>query len=425
MSLLCIGLNHQSAPVSVLEKASCSGETLGCLLSRLKLHPAIREIAGLSTCNRTEFFAVARELGEGREVIFDELARAGKGTAKALKSYSYTHRNEMAARHLFRVAAGVDSLVVGEAQILGQLRKSYEMALELGTAGGMLNALMMRAISFGRKVRTTTEIGRGNVSTVSVAVNMALAEYHSLSDKVLLVIGAGEIARMVTRHLQKLEVGELLIANRTCATAEEVLMDHPGRFIPIERLQSALEEADLVVCAVGAPHHIVTKDGLAGIMPARRGRRLMLVDLSMPRNVDPKVAELENVRLIGLEHLEAVAQENKNRRKNEISQIEEMVDRETGNFMKLNHTTETGRLVLALRRQAEAVRQHHLRRYGKHFPEETREELSKFTDSLLRSILHDITVNIRDIDAEKPAGRQELELLRKLLNVEPGELKES
>jgi glutamyl-tRNA reductase len=425
MSLICVGLNHQSAPMEILGGVSLTSERLSSFLGDLRRESVISEAAGLSTCNRTEFYLVTADQLAGRAVLLDRLSAIRCGGANGnLAVHSYTHRNDRAAHHLFRVAAGVDSMIVGESEILGQLRGAYETALNAGTIGGMLNSLMMRAISFGRKIRTITNIGKGNVSVASIAVRLTTQTFPELAEKKLLVIGAGETARLAAQHFVKQGVKDLCVANRTCGRAQDMLSSMPGRYIPIDRLQTAVEEADIVVCAVGAPHHIITRRGLEPVMASRAERPLLLIDLSMPRNIEKECGELQGARLIALDDLEIISQENRQQRVDEIAQVEELIEKETANFMKWTQTTETSRLVSALRRHAEAARQQHLRRYGKSMSDEARHEIERFSDSLLRSVLHDVTLNIRSIDTETEDGRRDFDHVCRLFSIDPRELGE-
>jgi len=420
MTILCVGLNHESAPLPVLEAANLPQDRMASFLREFRTSDEVQEIAGLSTCNRTEFYLVAEESRRVREELlgrFQEQSQSGE-----LKDFSYTHRNDQAARHLFRVAAGIDSLIVGESQILGQLRHAYELAMESGCIGGMLNSLMVRAISFGRRVRTLTEIGKGNVSVASVAVKAAQEVFPDLCGKRLLVIGAGETARLASEHFRKQGLGDIAVTNRTEERAGIMARSLGGRVVPLDRMQSAVEESDIVLCAAGAPHYILTRSGLKPMLAQRRGRPMVLIDLSMPRNIDPLCGDLEGVRLTSLEDLEAIADENRGQRVSEITQVESMIDRETVNFMRWTQTTESSRLIAMLRRRAEETRREHMRRHGKHLSPEARDEVSKFSDSLMRSVLHDLTLSIRGLDTETEEGRRQFEMACRLFNIDPNDL---
>lgn len=425
MSILCLGLNHQSAPLNVLEQVSFGADELKDFLGTMRRESAIQEIAGISTCNRTEFYAVSPDYRGAREALLAHIGEfRGGELPERLSNHSYTHRNDNAARHLFRVAAGVDSLIVGESQILGQLREAYETAVSIGTVDGMLNSLMMRAISFGRKVRSTTNIGKGNVSVASVSLKAAIEFFPDLAERRLLVLGAGETARLAGRHFHKHGVAEMTICNRTHGNAVPMVEEFEARYISVDRMQTAVEDADVVVCAVGAPHYIITRMGLEHIMGARQGRPMLLIDLSVPRNIDPEVNAVAGVKLVGLGDLEAIADDNRRQRLEEIEQVDELIDRETSNFMRWIQMAETSRMITQLRRRWEETRQRHLDRHGKNLSAQAGAEIDRFSNSLMRSLLHDLTLNIRQIDPDAPDGRVAFETACRLFNIDPESLKE-
>lgn len=404
--------------MSLLEAASISGEDLLGLLREVKDSGLAREIAGLSTCNRTEFYVVTKDAARTREAIFARLeARRQAGLAKELHSHSYSHRNEAAARHLLRVAAGIESLVVGEAEILGQVRRAYESGLNAGTIGGTLNMLLSRAIGFGRRVRSETNISRGNVSVASIAHRMAREQVADLGSKTLLVIGAGETARAAARHFVDEGIGQLYILNRTAAHSEAIAEELGGRSLPLDRLESGLELADVVVCAVGAPHYIITPNGVADIIARRSERPLFLIDISIPRNVDPACSQLEGVSVCALEQLEAIASENRLQRQGEVALVAGMVEEEAREFLRSRHSGEATAMVTVLRRHVEEIRQQQIARYGADWTPEERERIERFSDSLLRSVLHDLTQNVRSLDLESEEGRQSLDLVKKLFAI--------
>lgn len=418
MSLVCFGLNNQSAPVSLLEKVSFSAAQMGEVLQDIRREPRIREVAGLSTCNRTEFYAVGRDPQQTRGLLIDTISRhRGLGERAMLHEHSYTHREESTARHLFRVAAGVDSLIIGEAQILGQIKRAHELALNVGTVGGTLNGLMHRAIEFGRKVRIQTNIGRGNVSVASVSLRLAQQAFPDLTERTLLVIGAGETARLSAQHFVKEGIGKLVILDRTLANARAITERLGGEVLGVDGLTTGLESADIVVCAVGAPHHIITREGLAALMERRAGRALVLVDLSMPRNIEAAVCELPGVTLHALESLQAIASENRHQRESEIVQVEALIEQETEEFVKAAQGAEAARLVAAIRRRVDETRLAHMDRYCSKLPDDERERIAKFSDSLLRAVLHDLTSHVRSLDTATEEGSRELEIVRALFKM--------
>lgn len=425
MSLTCFGLSYQTAPLALLEGLSFSTGQLECLLADLAQQPEIREAAAISTCNRTEFYLVAQDPASAREVVLDQLRRhAPNASLEKIRQLSYLYADAEVAEHLFRVAAGIDSLVIGEAQILGQLRRSFELARQLGTLGEWLSTLLNRAISFGRRVRTETRIGRGNVSVASVACRLAVQHLKDLSNKTLLVLGAGETAQLAGRTFAKQGVGKLLVLNRTWETARAMAAEIGGEAVPIDHLQSAIGRADLVVCAVGAPHYIMTSDGIGAIMNQRPERPLFLIDLSMPRNIDPAAEGLPGVSLYAIENLQEIARENRAQRAAEVQRVEEMVRHETHSFLMWANSSRQNQLVTELRRHVAGIQDRCLNRFCRHLPEKEKQTVARFTDSVLRACFHDVTAHVRDLDLEDPHDQMEYALIRRMFGlneVEPEE----
>jgi glutamyl-tRNA reductase len=418
VNLFCFGLDYQNAPMALLEEASLAQERLVLFLRSVAQHGCIREIFGLSTCNRTEFYVITTEPSAAKEAIIAELAACKSIVDVDRYRYClFTHRHETAVTHLMRVSAGIESLVVGETEILGQIRRAQEGAQLAGTLGAQLGLLLNRALAFGRRVRSETNISRGNVSVASVAHRLARQEIEALGGKTLLVIGAGETARTSARHFVDEGVGQLYVLNRTAAHSEAIASELGGRTLPLDRLETGLELADVVVCAVGAPHYIITPGGIADIMARRDDRPLFLIDISMPRNIDPECGSIEGVRLCALEQLEAIAAENRQQREGEVAQVSAMVEAEVAAYLRLTHATEAGLLVTAIRRQMEEIRQQQLARYGAEWSPEERERMERFSATLTRSMLHDLTANIRAMELVSEDDQEALEVVRRLFNV--------
>ncbi|MCC5876194.1 MAG: glutamyl-tRNA reductase [Candidatus Sumerlaeia bacterium] len=418
--LHCFGLNHQSAPLSLLEKLSLAEEDMGDVLRGLSSTESIEEIAGLSTCNRTEFYYVSRHQESARDLLLSRLGQFGGGLqTDDLRYYGYFHTDYHATSHLFRVAAGVDSLMVGESQILGQLRRAWENAQSLGTSRSTLNALLGRAIGFGRRVRSETNIARGNISVAAVAEKLATSTFPDLAQRSVLMLGAGETAELASQHLHKAGVGRLMILNRTLDHSQRLADRFGGTAIAMDMLQSAIEEADIVVAATGAPHYILSQSGLEGIQKSRNGRLLLLIDLSLPRNIEPTCANLDGVVLYSMEDLETISLENRRQRSREIDLVEELIDTETQEFLRAAAAAESNEIIAGLRRKTEEIRLAHLERFSRGLTEEERDCLSRYSDSLVRAVLHDLTSELRASDLETEKGRQRLEAARELFHIEP------
>ncbi|CAN5386902.1 glutamyl-tRNA reductase [soil metagenome] len=417
-TICCFGINHLSAPMALLEKVSFGPKRMGAFVRRLKREIAFDEIFGLSTCNRIEFYFVSDAPDEAWQKILTLLQDERPGVLRAeLEERSYLHRDNDAAAHLLRVAAGVDSLVVGEAEILGQIRRAFEDAEEAGAVGATLDALITRAITFGRRVRVETKIGRGNVSVASVAHRAAREAVADLEKKSLLIVGAGETAQNAATHFVKDGVGALCVASRSAERAKFIVEELGAKFLPMERVESGLATADVVLCASAAHHYVITAEGLGEIMMSRADRPMLIVDLGMPRNVDPECATIAGVTMLSIESLEAVAEKNRSQRKAEIAIVEQMIAAETLNFSQRDTGLQTDALVDAIRKRAETTRREHLEKYCRDLPPAQRDEIMRFSDSLLKSILHDVTANIRSLDPDSETAELEYELICRLFNV--------
>jgi glutamyl-tRNA reductase len=416
--VVCFGLNHQSAPITLLERVSIAEERMERCLADLVAAGGALEAVGLSTCNRTELYVVSKHATAAQQQVLRTLAAHTDGlSVDDLRYYGYLHSDVEAARHLMRVAAGVDSLLVGESQILGQLRRAFERAQSIGTVGDRLNALVGRAIAFGRKVRTETAIARGNISVAAVAEKLASSLFGDLATRSCLMLGAGETAQLAAQHLHAAGLGDLMVINRTVEHSVRLAETFGGRAVAADLLQSSIASADIVVAATGAPHYIVSAPGIATIMAARAGRPLLLIDLSMPRNIDPECAAIPGVQLHSLADLEAIAQENRRHRESEIAQVEGMVASEAAEFYRWLGQMETNRLVGSLRRQLEQTRARTLARHADQFDEATLARVELFSDSLSRALLHDLTFSLRHLDLETEQGRRLLEAARELFRL--------
>lgn len=420
MSLFCFGISHRSAPISLLEKVAFSPPQMEQFLVDASNRAELQELTGLSTCNRTEFYGVGADAEVAARRLLELIAENRQGVSiEDLLPHLFLHRDDVAATHLFRVAAGVDSLVVGEAQILGQIRRAFELSNRLGTSGELLQCLLTRAISFGRRVRVDTGIGRGNISMASVACHIAQDVMGDLSTKKLLLLGAGETAMLAGRHFVKEGIGELFVLSRTQENARAMAAELGGKDIPIDHFQSAIEMADIMVCAVGATHYIVTQEGLANIMSRRPNRAQLIVDLSMPRNIDPACAQVPGVTLYAIENLEDIAAENRRQREAEIACVEQLITKETLRFLDWQQSSSQNKLISAFRRQTDEIRRQRIDRFCNHLPAEDLEQIERFTDSLLRAVFHDVTVFVRDLNLETEEGRRDYETVRRMFNLHP------
>jgi glutamyl-tRNA reductase len=338
MSLFAFGINHQTAPVALRERVAFADDAVAPALARLKAMPQVREAALLSTCNRTELYAVAE--GDG-QALADWLAShpAGSGDtgvdpAHALHAYLYRHHDGEAARHLFRVATGLDSLVLGEPQILGQVKHAWVLAREAGALGGQLDRLFQHAFVTAKRARTETRIGNSPVSVASLAVRLAQESFAQPADSTVLLVGAGETIELAARHLAQAKVKQLLVANRTFAHAQELAARHGGVALPLDELDRHLFLADIVFSATASREPVIAKAQVAAALAARKHRPMLLFDLAVPRDVDADVATLRDAFLYTVDDLERAVEDNRRNRREAAEDAEAIVDLQVARYVE-------------------------------------------------------------------------------------------
>ncbi|TKR34018.1 glutamyl-tRNA reductase [Luteimonas gilva] len=330
MPLYALGLNHQTAPVSLRERVAFDAAALPAALASLHALPEVREVALLSTCNRTELYAVVDDDGAG---VRDWLASHPDGGLD-LHAYLYGHRDLDAVRHLFRVASGLDSLVLGEPQILGQVKESWAAARAAGTLGSGLDRLFQQAFATAKRARTDTRIGAHPVSVASAAVRLAQNAFARLDESTALLIGAGETIELAARHLSEGKVKRLLIANRTLAHAQDIASRHGGVALPLAELDRHLAEADLVLSATASRETVVKTEQVRSALASRRHRPMLLLDLAVPRDIDADVAQLKDAFLYTVDDLERAVEDNRRSRREAAAEAEAIVDLQAARFME-------------------------------------------------------------------------------------------
>jgi len=338
-----LGLNHRTAPVSLREKLSIAPHLLSQTLQRLKEESKTEELVCLSTCNRTEIYVQAKNRAFAREALRDALEShaglpagmlADQASTAGLSAHLYFHEGEAAVRHLFSVAAGLDSMVQGEHEILAQVKQAYQAAHEGGFTGKLFNVLFQRSLYVGKRVRTETGLGEGASSVGSVAVGMAERIFGSLKDRSVMILGAGQMAEVTAKHLLAQKAKSFLVANRTFERACELANEFGGTAMHFEEGLRQMTEVDIVICSTSAPHAVITPAHVRDIMAQRRGRSLFLIDIAMPRDVDPSVNNIENVYLYNIDDLQQIVSENQERRSREAALAETIVQEETREFTR-------------------------------------------------------------------------------------------
>jgi glutamyl-tRNA reductase len=330
MKVFVAGLSYKTAPVELRERLAVSPSTLRCSGCRLKIGGGLEEVVLLSTCNRVEVYGVASKVNGNVHGLFRHL---GSG-ARDFEPYLYIHEGDQAVRHLFSVAGGLDSMVLGETEITGQLKHAYQTAQESKLTGRVLNRAFQTALQTAKEIRTNTQIGRGSTSIGSVAVDLAGKIFGGdLSDKTVMIVGAGKMGEACIRHLAKQGARSILVSNRSFERAEKLANEFGGRAIRFDGCLDAMTDTDIVVSSTGCPQTILHREEIDRVMSARRNRPLFLIDIAVPRDIDPDVQHLENVYLYNIDHLEKLVRENLRLREAELARCREIIEEKTTALM--------------------------------------------------------------------------------------------
>lgn len=403
MNILLMGLSHKTAPVEIREKLAFTPATLRSALTHFDATHSqahlteVHEGVILSTCNRLEIYAGVGQVDVAARAIVNFLSQSSGLAEGLISKYLYLCQNKEAVSHLFRVAAGLDSMILGEPQILGQITQAYEAALAQGTAGTVLSALFRAAIHTGKRVRTETAIGMNPASVSSVAANLAGQLLGDLSSKRVLLIGAGEMGAMAARALLKRGVSNIVVTNRTYEHALPLAQTWGGRAVSFQQLAVALEEADIVLTSTGAPHTILNPTLLATVLAARPERPLLILDIAVPRDVDPDVVQIPNVRLYDIDDLLGQAEHNLRERQAEVPLVQAIIEAELAQFLNWFSSLDAVATIAALRQRAEQWREIELSRlFNRMVLNEREQELvAMMSHRLVNKILHEPTLCLK------------------------------
>ena len=356
MPVVVVGVNHRTAPVEVRERVVFDPARMPEALRELTSLPDVRESIIVSTCNRTELYCVT----EGGEPALGEWLQRYHQLGSSIHHCLYRHEEMRAVTHAFAVASGLDSMVLGEPQILGQLKDAYRTAQDAGTTGPTLNRLFQAAFSVAKRVRTETQIGANAVSVASAAVSMAKTVFSSFDTRTALMVGAGETIALAARHLHADGLRRMIVANRSVDRARELAAEFQGFAIGLDEIPSHLREADIVVASTASPNPIITRAMTASALRARKRRPMFMVDIAVPRDIEPEVAELEDVYLFTIDDLQSVVKENKEGRRQAARKADQMIAAEADRFEMQLRTRDAAPTIRRLRHQAEQARQHTL-----------------------------------------------------------------
>ncbi len=420
MRLLVTGVNHKTAPVEVRERLAFDQNALGAALRVLARRSGVLEAIILSTCNRVEVAAAVDDGGEADGVLEAFLADERGVEREWIEPHLYRHEGDDAIRHLFRVAASLDSMVVGEPQILGQLKAAYAAAKAEGTISGFLETVLTRAFSVAKRVRSETEIGQSAVSVSYAAIELAREIFGSLAAKRFMIVGAGKMSELAARHLRRAGATHMLVTNRTHERAVEMARLFEAEIVEYDRFKSALPEVDIVITSSGAPHYILRKEEMRRVIEARRNRPMFLIDIAVPRNIEPAVNELDNVFLYDIDDLARVVDTNVQSRRKEAEEAEAIIAEEVARLMERLKAREVAPVIVSLQEQLEQMRRAELDRVrgrlGQLTPQQE-EALEALTRGIMSKIAHGPIAELRR-SAGHPNGMHLVDLIRRVFRLE-------
>ncbi|MCL7420270.1 MAG: glutamyl-tRNA reductase [Methylobacter sp.] len=396
MTLLAVGINYNTAPVSIRERLAFPAEILGSSLLELWKLKDISEAAILSTCNRTEFYC--KSTTANKQTLIDWVAKSRNINPAEFTPYLYCHTDSQLIRHMFRVACGLDSMILGEPQILGQMKTAYQTAYEAGTLGKQLGKLFQHTFSAAKKVRTDTAIGSSPVSVAFAAVQLAQQIFDKLSEQTALLIGAGETIELAARHLSQQGIGRIIVANRTYDKAHTLASQFNGYAIALSELPTHLAEADIVISSTASQLPILGKGRVESAIKKRKHKPIFMVDLAVPRDIEAEVEQLSDVYLYTIDDLQNTIDQNMNSRRQAAEQAEEIIDTQVGYFLAWLRSQGAQSTIRDYRSQAERTRDEALQKalalLKNGIPPE--EALNRLAHSLTNKLIHTPSIQIRE-----------------------------
>ena len=422
MNIVVVGLSHKTATVEVREKLAFSPTQMEKPLNALIGLDGIIEGVIVSTCNRVEIYVTTRDIAGGIARVKRFLADYHNFPLETLENHVYALHGEEAIRHVFRVASSLDSMVVGEPQILGQIKTSYGYAAEYKSSGIILNRFLHKAFSVAKRVRTETKIASSAVSVAFAAVELARKIFSDLSDKTVMLIGAGEMCELAAKHFLNNGVRGLMVTNRTFERAEKLAEEFDGKAVRFDDLFDQLHKADIVLSSTGAPHTIIGAGDLEAVMRRRRQKPMFFIDIAIPRDIDPAVNDVDNVYLFTVDDLQEVVASNLQQRKEEANKAEAIVNEEIGQFFKWLSSLEVTPTIVALRNKFDEIRRAELDKTlagWKDIPPDGQKRLEALTNAIMNKLLHPPTTLIKQ---SGQGGRTDLyvDAVRALYGLEIG-----
>jgi len=420
MKLLLAGVSHRTAPVEVRERLAFPEGRLTGALQDLAAQPGVSEAVILSTCNRVEISLAAEDNVDTIEAVRSFIATAHHIDCAALGPQFYSFEGKDAIRHLFRVAASLDSMILGEPQILGQMKQAYAAARGEGVIGGLLDSVLTNAFKTAKRVRSETGIGQMAVSVSYAAVELARKIFGNLSGKTAMIIGSGKMSELAVRHLRRSGLAHIFVTNRTPQRAVELAQAFNGTAVDYARFVSMLPEIDIVIASTGATNYIVTKEDMQRVIGARKNRPMFLIDIAVPRNIDPGVNDLENLFLYDIDDLQGVVNANLKERNKEAERAEAIVDAEVEKMMARLHVQEIAPTIVSLQEQLEEIRAAEvaktLRKMG-HLSAGDRESIEAMTRAIMNKVAHGPISALRH-HAGHPEGAQVISAIRRVFHID-------
>lgn len=419
MNLIIVGLNHKTSPVEIREKLSFPATTIGEPLKKLTNHYGLNEGVILSTCNRVEVLAITSDMEQGVWKTKRFLSDYHSIPLEKLDEHLYVHLGEDAVKHLFRVGAGLDSMVMGEPQILGQVKDSYGYAVEHNTAGVIVNKLYHKAFQVAKRIRSETKIGESAVSISFAAIELAKKIFGNLSGKSVMLVGAGEMAELAAKHLLNCGIRDIMVANRTYEKALEMVKGFGGTAIMFREFPHYLKNVDIVIASTGATTFIIRPDQVQDVMKERKQKPMFFIDISVPRNIDPLVNNIDNCYVYDVDDLQGVVAANLQERNKEAQQAERIIDEEIENFYRWIKSLDVVPTIIALRQTCDNIRKAELAKALSTLPNLSDKEkkiLEAMTSSIVNKIIHHPVTHLKK-EANKVEGDLYIDTIRRLFDL--------
>lgn len=420
MHTIVVGLNYKTAPVEVREKFSITEEALAEAMRALQNEKSILENVIVSTCNRTEVYAVVDQLHTGRHYIKQFLANWFNMPVAEFENHLYIRENDRSMQHLFKVTSGIDSMVLGETQILGQVKHSFLEAQQIGTTGTLFNRLFKQSVTFAKKAHGETAIGENAVSVSYAAVELAKKIFNTLDKTHVAILGAGKMGELAMENLYGSGVGKVTVVNRTMEKAETLADKFQGTAKSMQELQCTLLEADILITSTGAKDYVIDYDLMRYVEKMRKGKPLFMVDIAVPRDIDPKISELQSVFLYDIDDLQGIVEANLAERERAANEITQMIDTEIHEFKDWMGTLGVVPVISALRQKAATIQAETMQSIENKMPNLTDRErkiLSKHTKSIVNQLLKEPILQAKEL-AGSPNAAKQLELFQRIFGIE-------